>query len=216
MSADAEDGDLLVSLEQLLVVQEESIADLYDDNYIRYHHGPIWLVDGETEQRTEIGEIELFYIDGTRALENGLDIVDVCDSIGQEVYEYAASVYVDGVLDSGIVGESFSNDLLALHSIAILPDYRGRRYGLRVMRKVVETIGYQCGAVVLRPSPLQFSSARSANTEWMERMKMSEFDSDREEATRRLTAYWNALDLQATHTQLMYLVGGAHDSEPGT
>jgi hypothetical protein len=67
MSPGAEDGELLVSLEQLLVVQGESIADPYDDNYIRYHHGPIWLVDGETEKRTEIGEIELYYIDGTRA-----------------------------------------------------------------------------------------------------------------------------------------------------
>jgi len=215
MSPGAEDEDLLVSLEQLLVVQDESIADSYDDNYVRYHHGPIWLVDGETEQRTEIGEIELYYLDGTRALDGGLDIVDVCDSIGQEVYEYAASVYVDGVLDSGIVGESFSNDLLALHTIVILPDHRGRRYGLRVTRKVIETIGYQCGAVVLRPSPLQFSSARSANTEWMERMKMSEFGTDRDASTARLVTYWKALDLQATNTPSMYLVGGGHDDEAG-
>jgi len=213
MSPGTEDGELLVSLEQLLVVQDESIADSYDDNYVRYHHGPIWLVDDETEQRTEIGEIELYYIDGTRALDGGLDIVDVCDSIGQEVYEYAASVYVDGVLDSGVVGESFSNDLLVLHSIAILPDFRGRRYGLRVTRKVVETIGYQCGAVVLRPSPLQFSSARSANTEWMERMKMPEFGTDREAATNRLVTYWNALDLRAANTPSMYLVGDGHDDD---
>jgi len=142
MSLGAEDGELRVSLEQLLVVQEESTADPYDDNYVRYHHGPIRFVDGETEQRAQIGETELYYIRGMCALENGLHIVDVCDSIGQEVYEYAASVYVDDVLDSGVVGESFSNDLPALHSIAILPNYRGRRNGLRVTRKIVETIGY--------------------------------------------------------------------------
>ena len=67
MSLDAEGGELFVSREQLLVVQEDSIRDSFRDNYVRQHSWPIWLVDGETEEETEIGEIELFYCDGSRA-----------------------------------------------------------------------------------------------------------------------------------------------------
>jgi len=32
--------------------------------------------------------------------------------------------------------------------------YRGRNYGLRVARKIVETVGYHCGAVVVNRESL--------------------------------------------------------------
>ena len=199
------DEELLVSLEQILVVQDESIADSYEDNYVRLHCGPIWLIEGTSKEKIEIGEIELYYIDGTRALDNDLDIVDVCDSVGQDVYEYALALYNNGVLDPEIVGESFSNDALALHSISILPAFRGRKYGLRVTRKIAETVGYQCGAVVLKPSPLQFS-IRSEDEEWVERMKMAEFGDDPKLAENRLTSYWKNLNLRSTHDPSIFLV----------
>ena len=205
MSFEADDNDLLVTLEQRIVVQAESAQDAYDDNYIRHLSGQIWLVDGESGARIEIGSIELYYIDGTRALDSGLDIVDVCDSLGQEVYEYAKSVYVNGVLNADIARESFSNDVLALHSIAIFPEYRGRKYGLRVTKKIVETIGYQCGAAVLKPSPLQFSAA--ANCGSMNRMELSEFVANRESAVNRLTDYWRELDLRETRDPTIFIVG---------
>ena len=85
------------------------------------------------EEEIEIGEIELFYFRGTRALDNDLDIVDISDSIGQDHYDYAAAVYSEGALDSELVGDRISNDVLELHTISILPEYLGRQYGLRVL-----------------------------------------------------------------------------------
>lgn len=35
-------------------------------------------------------------------MENGFDIVDVCDSLGQTEYEYASAVYTDGTIDASI------------------------------------------------------------------------------------------------------------------
>lgn len=40
-----------------------------------------------------VGRVELWYIDGSQAMENGFDIVDICDSLGQEKYDYASAVY---------------------------------------------------------------------------------------------------------------------------
>ena len=177
----------------------------YDDNYVRMQRGSLVLVggNGETEQ---IGEIEVWHIDGVRATDNKLDIVDVCDSIGQDAYEYAASVYADGELDRGIVGEDaiISDDVLVLHSIAILRAYRGRGYGLAIGRKLIETIGYGCGAVLLRPAPLQFSRAEDA--EWMKNMQMYEFTQGRREATDRLFKYWMGLRLRRTKHSGIYCV----------
>jgi hypothetical protein len=80
-------AELVISLTQLLIVQDEESQDDYRDNYVRSHAGPIRLVNAESEEEIEIGEIELFYFDGTRALDNDLDIVDVCDSVGQDQYD---------------------------------------------------------------------------------------------------------------------------------
>ena len=174
-----------------------------DDNYVRVQRGSLTLVsnDGETKQ---IGEIEAWHIDGARAMDNKLDIVDVCDSISQDAYEYAVSVYTDGELDRNIVGKDviISNDVLVLHSIAILRTYRGRGYGLAISRKLIETIGYGCGAVLLRPAPLQFS--RDKDAEWMERMQMSEFTQDHKAATDRLFKYWIGLRLRRTKHREIY------------
>ena len=206
-SQDKEDfSELFISLTQLLIVQDEESQDDYRDNYVRNHAGPIRLVNAKSEEDVEIGEIELFYFDGTRALDNDLDIVDVCDSIGQDQYDYAAAVYSDGALDSEIVGDWISNDVLALHTISILPEFRGRQYGLRVTRKIIETVGSRCGVVVVKPAPLQFSSQYAENKAWMERMRMAAFGTDQQAATKRLTEYWKALDLRPTKNPSIYCV----------
>jgi len=138
--------ELRISLEHLIVVQNDD-ADQYDDNYVQHISGPVYLVHGEPEQETKIGEVELIYFAGSRAVENGLDIVDMSDSVGQEEYEYAKAVYTGGVLDREIVEEPMSNDLLAIHAVSLSTEYR--RYVSRVVEKIGETIGYHCGAVVM-------------------------------------------------------------------
>jgi GNAT superfamily N-acetyltransferase len=179
--------------------------DDYDDNYLRMQRGSLILLrnDGKTEQ---IGEIAVWHIDGARAIDNGLDIVDVCDSISQDAYEYAVSVYTDGELDRDILGEDMivSEDVLVLHSIAILRAYRGRGYGLAISRKLIETIGHGCGAVLLRPAPLQFS--RAEDTEWLEKMQMPEFTQDQKAAADRLFRYWMRLRLRRTKHPEIYCV----------
>lgn len=143
-------GELRISLEQLLVVQDEEAADDYRDNHVRRMSGSILLASGEPENGVKIGEVELIYFGGSRAVDNGLDILDVADSVGEEAYRYAKAVYAGGVLDRDLVTEPMSNDLLAVSSVTILPEYRGHEYGMRGVRKITETVGYHCGAVVMR------------------------------------------------------------------
>jgi hypothetical protein len=207
MTDNEDDGpiEIWVDFEYHLVVPLGENFDDYDNSYVRMQRGSLLLVmsDGETEQ---IGEIEVWHIDGARAINNKLDIVDVCDSISQDAYEYAISVYTDGELDRDVVGEDtiISDNVLVLHSIAILRAYRGRGYGLAISRKLIETIGYGCGAVLLRPAPLQFS--RDKDAEWMAKMQMSEFTQDHEAAKDRLFKYWMGLQLRRTKHREIYCV----------
>ena len=52
-------------------------------------------------------------MDGSLAADNGLDIVDVCDSMTQAEFEYASAIYTEGSVDSSIVEEPFYNDVLS-------------------------------------------------------------------------------------------------------
>ena len=198
-------SELEISLNSIIIVQSEEYFNDYSDNYVRRHRGPIRLISGEPERIEEIGEIELWYIDGSRALDNGLDIVDVCDSVGREEFEYADAIYTENRIDEAIIQEPMSTDVLALHSISILPEYRGNQYGLHVTRKIIETIGYHCGAVLLRPAPLQFSP-RNNDTEWTERMNMQKFTTDEQTATEKLLQYWNAFELRPSKHPAIFCV----------
>lgn len=198
-------SEIEISLQSIIVVQSEEYFDDYSDNYVRRHRGPIRLVRGEPEQIEEIGEIELWYIDGSRAIDNGLDIVAICDSIGPEEYEYASSIYKDSFINETIVEQPMSQDVLVLHSISILPEYRGNRYGILVTRKIMETIGYHCGAVLFKPAPLQFS-LQAEDKEWKERMAMDQFSSEKKVATEKLLSYWKTFEIRSTKNPEIYCI----------
>ena len=197
--------EIRLNLGYRIIVPIGDDTDYYDDNYVQTHHGSIILVHGEKEIEQVIGEIEIRYIDGERAIDNGLDIVEICDELDQEAYEYAFSIYEEGALDREIVGETvISEDALILHSIALLPAHRGNGYGLAISQRLIETIGCRCGAVLLRPAPLQFS--HSENREWMDRMEMNKFTQDRKAATDKLLRYWKGLQLRRTKHREIYCV----------
>jgi len=140
--------ELTVSLQDVVLVLDPEDEEYYD-NYIRWIRGPVWLARGEPEEKTEIGRVELIYYNGSRAIDHSIDIVDVADSLGQPEFEYARVMYTKGSLDDELLSVAMSNDLLAIRSVSILPKYQGRDYGIRVVRKLAETIGYHCGAVVM-------------------------------------------------------------------
>ena len=142
--------ELLISLETLLVVGREPLED-YDDNYMRRYSGPIRIQNEDGEEPKQIGEIEVWYIDGSRAADNGHDIVDVCDSMTQAEYEYASAVYTDGSVDTSIVEEPFYNDVLVIHVLALTTDFQGLGLEARIIRKIADTLGYHCAAIVFDP-----------------------------------------------------------------
>ena len=85
--------------------------------------GPVRIQGENGSEPKRIGEIEVWYIDGSRAADNGLDILDVCDSMTQAEYQYASAIYTEGSVDSSIVEEPLYNDVLAIHALALTTDF---------------------------------------------------------------------------------------------
>jgi len=149
-------SELLVSLHSLLVLRREEM-DAYDNQYVRKFSGPVRVRFEESVEEVEIGQIEMWYIDGSRAADDGLDIVDVCDSLGQGEYECASAVYTSGSIDASIVDGPFSNDILVIHSLELQPGYQGQGLEARIVWKIGQTLGYHCAAVVFCPEQVGLS-----------------------------------------------------------
>lgn len=180
-----------------------------EDSYHREMSSDIVLVNIDEESGAEtdqnIGYVEIYHIEGTRAYNNRLDIVYLCDMVHQDLYDYANALYVDGWIDEAICAAPRSNDSLVLHRIEIDKRFRGRGYGLTVMRNVSDRLGYNCGAILIKPAPLQFCDI-GKKPSWQERYDTSAFSSDRKAATAKLREYWGNLGLRETNDKTIYCI----------
>ncbi|WP_437975097.1 hypothetical protein WMF11_44630 [Sorangium sp. So ce295] len=145
------------------------------------------------------GWISARVVQAARACNDGESLFDVCDSIDQNLHEYASAAYD---FDSGDIKESISDgcagaDILIVESIEITQAHRGRRVGLLAMRRTIDTFGDSCAAVVIKPFPLQFNARPNHSSpdrpEWETRMAMSSFDADEKAAFAKLRKYWTQL-----------------------
>lgn len=169
--------------------------DNYDDNYYKCLSSPIIYNiynDGDTDYEEIIGYIEIWYVDGARAIDNGLDIVDVCDSIEGDLYEYSSAIYANGYIDENLVEMPRSNDILILHRIEIKKEYQGRNFGIIITRKIIEYLGYNCGAILIKPCPLQFSDIDKKDN-WMDKYCSEKFSDEKNEGINKLTKYWKKI-----------------------
>jgi len=169
--------------------------DPYNDNYFNYMESPIILEKAyeNTIRKKKIGSIVLIYLHGNRAFNNDMDIVDICDSESQEIYEYANSIYHNGYINEKYNDMPRSNDVLILHKIMINKKYQGRGYGLIISKKVIEVIGSNCGAVLIKPYPIQFSLDKENKDEWNNDYLSERFNSDKENCRKKILKYWRQL-----------------------
>ena len=182
----------------LIEISNYKISDEYQDDYFTYLDSPIiykkYDENSEIVENVEIGEIELIYLHGNRAYNNDLDIVDICDSENQELYDYASSIYKNGCISEKYNDMSVSNDVLILDRIRIEKSHQGKGFGLIISKKVIELFGYNCGAILIKPFPLQFSAGRKDEEKLNNKYLSEKFSSDLDVCRKKLLKYWKKID----------------------
>jgi len=172
-------------------------TEKYQDDYFTYIESPILYKkyddNDEIIENVEIGEIELIYLHGTRAYDNNLDIVDICDSESQELYDYARSIYRNRLISEKYNDMPRSNDVLVLHKIRIEKSHQGKGYGLIISKKMIDFFGYNCGAILIKPFPLQFSVGNDDKEKWDDKYFPEKFNSDLEICRKKITKYWKKI-----------------------
>ena len=167
------------------------------DNFIQKITGSIVASSWDSETEQTIGEIQLAYIDIVSAQEDGCDLYSLFDADSLPstycftLYDLDEYGWSDTVYQS--FGDSLFNDnLLIIHRIKLLSEFRGQKIGLLAIRRSIQQFGHGCGLVCLTAKPYQIElrDKNPIDQGEYEKYDLSRFTSEKSTATQDLEAYY--------------------------
>nr|HEX4316256.1 hypothetical protein [Kofleriaceae bacterium] len=151
------------------------------------------IIHRQGESETVAGTFDFYVANVGLAVNSGVDIVDVVDSLEEDIYQYCNALFEPGTRSEvrEDVVEQFEypmgNRVLMLHLAKVLPEHRSRRLGLVAAQKIIQQFGD--GLVVAKAQPLQHHSGFNEEKE----MSYGTFEQQRDVALKRLTRHWQRL-----------------------
>jgi hypothetical protein len=145
------------------------------------------------ETESVAGTFSFYVANVPLAVNCGLDIVDVADSIDEDLYVYCSALFKPGTASelrpevTDLFEYPMVGRMLMLHLAKVLPEHRGKHLGLVAAHKIIEQFGN--GLVVAFPQPLQHHSGYNRE----KKMGYETFEPVREAALKRLTRHWQRL-----------------------
>jgi hypothetical protein len=148
--------------------------------------------DGDEE---DSGYIRASLVQFGEALDHGISTARLGDGIKGNISDYWERLFD---LDTSYWKEEIQDeyevsgcDLLIIDCVEIHPRLRGKGIGLCAIDRTIEIFGAGCGLVACKPWPLQFTPAFTRDRKALKRLKAP--DVGRDEALRKLRAYWSRL-----------------------
>lgn len=172
------------------------------EDFIHEVCGKILCTNLDDEKDRIAGRFRLYYADFELAENHGVSSLEVLDA-HQHTFEYAEAaldsneVTFSARLQKLLGDEIWNPNFLILDRIEILPRYRGKGVGLRVLVSLIERFGAGAGVVGMKPFPLQFESDHSSDPSWAKRLRVGEMPRDLKVSTQKLKQYYGKLGFVA-------------------
>ena len=160
----------------------------------------------EEEEEQNIGEIELAYIDVISAQNEGYRLVDLFDAdplpstycftlYDLDSYDWSQRVY------QTLGKDIFHYNLLIIHRIKLLPEFRGHRIGLLAIRRSIQQFAHGCGLACLKANPYQIELKEQygIDSSEFEAYGLGKFPTDASKATRQLEAHYQQAGFTKIH-----------------
>lgn len=179
-----------------------SIVDDYEEpnRFVYPYCGDIIHID-EYDSRIRIGKFSALFVSVSNALNENEHIFDVLDCHSSSLAEYYAPIFGDNAPDFSDKVDRLSRgyidglDLLVIDRIEILPEFRGKSIGLRVIRHMMSRFSVGAGVIALKAFPLQFEGENSdpEHQAWGNLLSLDRFVNNKRVSKAKLKKYYKRL-----------------------
>lgn len=160
-------------------------------------HGDIFSIDDD-DGRTRVGRFCVQYVDVGRAMNEYEPIFDVLDCYSSSTVEYYEPIFGSNAPNFSDAVEDISEgaidgcNLLILDRLEILPQFRGRHLGLRVLRHIMVRFAPGAGIIALKAFPLQLEHEPLDEDEiaWRKLLAFDSFTQDPKLSKAKLQCYY--------------------------
>ena len=184
-------------------------------------HSILGKISAKTEDRgdeEEAGYIKASLVQFGEALDHGISTERLGDGIDGNIAEYWELLFD---LETGCWREEIQDeyeasgcDLLIIDCMEIRPRWRGMGVGPAAVDRTIDIFGAGCGLVACKPLPLQFTPAFARDLKALKRLKAPGVG--RDEAVRKLRAYWSRLGFWPLGETGIHLLGMAQRGSNGS
>jgi GNAT superfamily N-acetyltransferase len=185
------------------VVPEEPLSFVYEIT------GQVVTHDDD-DRETILGKFLVFYVDADAVMAGKycsyFEMMDGrSETVGYYEYLYGRNDGVSEELERLLGEEPINQNALILDRLEILPQYRGKKIAVFVLRRLIERFASSVGIVAMKPFPLQFEASPEED-DWRQSLKLDELPKNETRSVAKLRWYYAALGFKRLpKTEYMFL-----------
>ncbi len=208
--------NILASIE--FAVRASLREEYVDADFVHSILGKISAKSEDQGDEEDVGYIKASLVKFGEAMDHGISTERLGDGIEGSIAEYWELLFD---LETGYWREEIqdeyeasASDLLIIDFMEIRPKWRGMGVGPATVDRTIDIFGAGCGLVACKPWPLQFTPAFARDRKALKRLKAPGVG--RDEAVRKLRAYWSRLGFWPLGQTGVHLLGMAQRGSNGS
>lgn len=191
------------------------IGDIDTSRYITTIYGEV-LQDLEEEdfgKNVIVGRIKLQLILVSLAFDSQYGLMEIFDNsqslseIGEIILDIENNELKEVICEYYDTTFLENNDICIIDRIEILPRFRGKRLGKKIIKDIYNRFSGSCGLFVLKAFPLQFE-VRTNKSLWNDNMELNLFNHNEKKAKQKLINFYTQCGFNKISTvseELMFL-----------
>ena len=179
------------------------LGPLESQRYINEYKVKIYNIDEEVTpiKKELIGKANLSLILLSLVMNDEMDFYEVFDhsqflfEIGQTIFDFDREEFKESLLEEI---ESGSANLLVIDRLELLPQWRHKGIGKKIIKDMILRFSGCCDLIVLKAFPLQKEAANSDTniSEWRKKMQMDILPGDEEFSFLKVYSYYQKIGFE--------------------
>jgi GNAT superfamily N-acetyltransferase len=186
-------------------------GEYVDADFVHSILGRVFAKSEDLRDEEDAGYIRASLVQFGEAMDHGISTERLGGGVEESIAEYWELLFD---LETGYWREEIQNeyeasgcDLLIIDCLEIHPRWRGLGVGAATVDRTIDIFGPGCGLVACKPWPLQFTPGFARDQKALTRLKAPGVG--RDEAVRKLKAYWSRLGFWPLGETGIHLLGMA-------